>query len=103
MKFILPIALTGSLTREIHSVIYKLADLVQWILEKEIKTSSIESAKNNAFEVVCLIKKYFPSSMLPIQVHLLVHVVEEVEIAGIVHCRWMFFLERFMKMLKGFV
>ncbi|MCO5574345.1 hypothetical protein L7F22_028128 [Adiantum nelumboides] len=37
------------------------------------------------------------------QVHLLVHLVDEVEIAGTVHARWMFFLERFMKTLKGFV
>ena len=35
--------------------------------------------------------------------HLLLHVVDEVAIAGTVHSRWMFFLERFMKTLKGFV
>lgn len=29
--------------------------------------------------------------------------MDEVEIAGTVHARWMFFLERFMKTLKGFV
>ncbi|MCO5562452.1 hypothetical protein L7F22_016080 [Adiantum nelumboides] len=45
----------------------------------------------------------FSTSILNIQVHLLVHLVDEVEIAGIVHARWMFFLERFMKTLKGFV
>ena len=50
-----------------------------------------------------MIEKYFPPSMLTSQVHLLVHVVDEVEMVGIVHCRWMFFLERFIKMLKGFV
>ncbi|MCO5581359.1 hypothetical protein L7F22_035241 [Adiantum nelumboides] len=38
-----------------------------------------------------------------IVLHLLVHLVDEVEIAGTVHARWMFFLERFMKTLKGFV
>ncbi|MCO5574600.1 hypothetical protein L7F22_028388 [Adiantum nelumboides] len=50
-----------------------------------------------------MIEKYLPPSMLTIQVHLLVHVVDEIEMAGTVHCRWMFFLERFMKTLKGFV
>ena len=50
-----------------------------------------------------MIEKYFPPSMLTIQVHLMVHVVDEVEMAGTVHCRMMFFLEHFMKMLKGFV
>ncbi|MCO5609400.1 hypothetical protein L7F22_063626 [Adiantum nelumboides] len=50
-----------------------------------------------------MIEKYLPPSMLTIQVHLLLHVVDEIEMAGTVHCRWMFFLERFMKTLKGFV
>ena len=57
----------------------------------------------HAVELVCMAEKYFPPSMLTIQVHLLVHIVDEVEMAGTVHCRWMFFLERFMKTLKGFV
>ena len=48
-------------------------------------------------------EEHFPTSILTIQVHLLVHLVDEVEIAGTVHARWMFFLERFMKTLKGFV
>ena len=60
-------------------------------------------AKENAIETVCLFEEVFPTSILTIQVHLLVHLVDEVEIAGIVHAQWMFFLERFMKNLKGFV
>ena len=76
---------------------------MQWISQKEIKIASIELAQKNAVELACMIDKYFPPSMLTIQVHLLVHVVDEVEMAGTMHCQWMFFLERFMKTLKGFV
>ncbi|MCO5604782.1 hypothetical protein L7F22_058953 [Adiantum nelumboides] len=67
----------GSLTVEICSIIYKLAELVRWISQKEIKTTSIDSAQKNAVELVCMIEKYLPPSMLTIQVHLLVHVVDE--------------------------
>lgn len=70
---------------------------------KEIKVSSIEKAREESIEAVCLLEKHFPSSIMTIQVHLLVHIVDEVAIAGSVHSRWMFFLERFMKTLKGFV
>ena len=59
--------------------------------------------KENAIEIVCLFEDVFPTSILTIQVHLLVHLVDKVEITGIVHARWMFFLERFMKNLKVFV
>jgi len=37
------------------------------------------------------------------RIHLLVHVVDEIAIPGIAHSRWMFFLERFLKTLKGLV
>lgn len=75
----------------------------RWISCKEINPSSIVRAKEDAIETVCLLEEHFPTSILNIQAHLLVHLVDEVEIAGTVHARWMFFLERFMKTLKGFV
>lgn len=103
MQFILPVAIVGSLTADIRNIIYKLSQLVQWMSQKEIPVSSIENAKTNSIELVCLIEKYLPTSILTIQVHLLVHLVDEVAMAGTVHCRWMFFLERFLKTLKGFV
>ncbi|MCO5608655.1 hypothetical protein L7F22_062869 [Adiantum nelumboides] len=74
-----------------------------WISCKEINPETIVRARDNAIETVCLLEEHFPTSILNIQVHLLVHLVDEVEIAGTVHARWMFFLERFMKTLKGFV
>ena len=60
MKFILPICVAGSLSVEARLVIYKLAELVHWISQKEIKTASIESARKNAVELVCMAEKYFP-------------------------------------------
>ena len=37
------------------------------------------------------------------QVHLLIHLVDDIELAGVVSTRWMFFFERCMKTLKGCV
>ena len=75
----------------------------RWISYKQFNPETIVRAKKNAIETVWLFEDVFPTSLLTIQVHLLVHLVDEVEIAGTVHGRWMFFLERFMKNLKGFV
>ena len=55
------------------------------------------------FEIVCVFDKEFPMSFMDLQVHLLIHLVDEVELVGVVSCRWMLFLERYMKKLKGFV
>eukprot|EP00249_Psilotum_nudum_P001266 c13644_g1_i1 orf=68-310(+) len=70
---------------------------------KEIPIASIDKARVESIEVVCLLEKHFPSSIMTIQPHLLVHIVDEVAIAGTIHGRWMFYLERFMKTLKDFV
>ena len=50
-----------------------------------------------------MIENTFPTSILSTQIHILVHVVDEVAIARIIHTRWMFYLERFMETLKAFV
>ena len=73
------------------------------VRQKEIPRDTLESARLNSIEAVAMVEKFFPSSALAIQMHLLVHIVDEVQVAGTVHSRWMFFLERFMKTLKGFV
>ena len=44
-------------------------------------------AKENVIEIVYLFEDVFPTSILTIQVHLLVYLVDEVEIAGTVHAR----------------
>ena len=54
-------------------------------------------------DAVCAIEEAFPRSILVSQVHLLLHLVDEVAICGVVHSRCMFFLERFLKTLKDFV
>ena len=47
--------------------------------------------------------KGFPSNFMDLQIHLIIHLIGEVELVGVVSCRWMFFLERYMKNIKEFV
>ena len=54
-------------------------------------------------KIVCMFEKEIPSSFMDLQVHLLIHLKDEVELVGVVSCRRMFLLERYMKKLKGFV
>ena len=50
-----------------------------------------------------MFEKELPTSFMDLQIHLLIHLVDEVELVRVVSCQWMFFLERYMKKLKGFV
>jgi hypothetical protein len=54
-------------------------------------------------EIVCMFEKELTPSFMDLKVHLLIHLVDEVELFGVVSCHWMFFLERYMNKLKGFV
>ena len=50
-----------------------------------------------------LLEKEMPTSFFDIQVHLLVHLLDEVKVTSVVSSRWMFFVEIYMKTLKDFV
>ena len=54
-------------------------------------------------EILCMFEKELPTSFMDLQVHLLIQIVDEVELVGVVSCRVIFFIERYMKKLKGFV
>ena len=76
----------------------------RFVSSKEIEVSAIPAARRLlAIEATCaIIEDAFPRSILVSQVHLFLH-REEIAICGVVHSRWMFFLERFLKTLKDFV
>jgi hypothetical protein len=43
------------------------------------------------------LEKKFPPSFFDVMTHLLLHVVEELDICGQVHSRWMYPMEQMMK------
>ncbi len=45
----------------------------------------------------------FPPTFFDIMTHLFIHLVEELEICGLVHTPWMYLVECYLKTLKGFV
>ena len=75
----------------------------KYVSSKAIDPVMLDDAHVMAVEVVCLVEETFPRTILTSQLHLIVHLVDEIALCGTVHARWMFFLERFMKTLKDFV
>jgi len=72
-------------------------------LSKEINLVEIDKWRLESLEIICSIEELFPTSILNLQVHLLIHSVDEVELANTTHTCWMFNLEIFMKVLKVYV
>ena len=65
--------------------------------------ASIQWWCQDIVEIVCMFEKELSTIFMDLQVHLLIHLLDDVELVGVVGCHWMFFLERYMKKLKGFV
>ena len=53
-------------------------------------------------KIVCMFEKELSASFMDMRVHVLIHLPNEFELDGVFSCCWMFFLERYMKKLKGF-
>jgi hypothetical protein len=65
------------------NTISKLSTFVCWITSKEIHMASIPWWHQEIAEIVCMFEKELPSFM-DLQVHLLIHLVDEVELVGVV-------------------
>ena len=48
-------------------------------------------------------QKTFSPAFFDVMKHLLVHLVEELDICGPVHVRWMYPMEKYLKALNGYV
>ena len=63
--------------------------------------ASIPRWRQKIVEIVCMFEKELSVSFMDLQVHLLIHLPNEVELARVVSCHYMLFLGRYMKHLRG--
>jgi hypothetical protein len=54
-------------------------------------------------ETLCRLEMTFPPGFLDIMMHLPVHLAEEAKLGRHVYYRWMYPVERYLRMLKGYV
>ena len=72
------------------------------IFRKVIDPQQLDVLENEAAIVLCQLEMYFPPSFFNIMVHLIVHLVREIRMCGPVFLRWIYPIERYMKVLKGY-
>jgi len=63
----------------------------------------LDELENEGIILLCQLEMSFPPSFFDIMVHVIVHLVREIRICGPVFLRWMYPIERCMKILKGYV
>ena len=100
---LLPAVIRNCLSSGVRETIIRLGNLFHRICAKVIRRSEIEALRTCATEVLCLLELNFPPGFFDIMTHLIVHLVDELEICGPVHSRWCYSVERYLGVLTKYV
>ena len=100
---VLPLCVRTTMAKEVRRAIIMLSRVFRRICAKSIDSKAIKEMKCEAAIALCMLEKEFPPSFFDIMSHLVMHLVEEVEICGPVHTRWMYPIERYLKTFKAYV
>ncbi|XP_003554943.1 uncharacterized protein [Glycine max] len=102
MQQLLPVAIRGILPDKVRVAITRLCFFFNAICSKVIDPKQLDDLENEASIIVCQLEMYFPPAFFDIMVHLVVHLVREIRLCGPVYLRWMYPVERYMKVLKSY-
>ena len=103
MQDFLLMVIRGMLPKNVRQVITRLCLFFNAICRKVIDPTRLDELENEAIILLCQLEVYFHPSFFDILVHLIVHLVREIRICGPVFLRWMYPIERYMKIFKGYV
>ncbi|KAI5317436.1 hypothetical protein L3X38_037143 [Prunus dulcis] len=103
MQQLLPVTIRSVLEKPARYAITRLCFFFNAIYAKTVDVSKLDKLEEDVVVTLCLLEKYFPSSFFNIMIHLVVHLVREVPPCGPLYFRWMHPLERYMKVLNGYV
>ena len=102
MQQLLPVAIHGILPEKVRLAITRLCFFFNAICSKVIDPKQLDNLENEASIILCELEMYFPLSFFDIMIHLIVHLVREIRLCGLVFLCWMYPVERYMKVLKGY-
>jgi len=75
---------------------------LQCLCSKVIDHVKLDELENEDIIILCQLEMYFPPSFFDIMVHLIVHLVRKIKCCGPIYLWWMYPIERYMKILKGY-
>ena len=84
MQQLLPITIRSMLPKHVRYPIIRVCLFFNALCEKVVDVPKLKEIQKDVVITLCLLEKYFPPSFLDIMVHLMVHLVREVELFGTV-------------------
>jgi hypothetical protein len=103
LQHILPAAIRHSLLPGPRETIIRLGRCFQRICARVIDPNEMPALKTYVAETLCLMELWFPPGFFDITTHLVIHLIEEVQLCGPVHARWCYAVERYLGVLTTYV
>jgi len=88
------------LPNKVRLAITRLCLFFNSICSKVLDLVKLDELENEVDIILCHLEMYFPPTFFDIMVHLIIHLVREIKCC--VYLRWMYLVERYMKILKGY-
>jgi hypothetical protein len=99
---ILPACIRNILLPGVRQTIIRLSKCFQKICMKVVNPDDIPSLKVYVAETLSMLEMWFPLGFLNIMIHLLIRLVEDLDVCGSVGARLCYPIERFMAILKHY-
>lgn len=103
MQDLLPIAIRKILPERVCVPLIRLSSFFKKLYSKVISASDMQKLEAETPEILCLLEQIFPPAFFDIMIHLTNHLPTEVRLAGPVHYREMYPIERYFNKLKSMV
>jgi len=100
---LLPLVLRNILPQEVVVPLIDLSRFFSSLCSKELDEKELANMSASIRETLCRLEMIFPPTFFDIMVHLPVHLAEEASLGGPVCYRWMYPMERYLRMVKGYV
>lgn len=94
MQQLLPLAIRNTLPESVIKVLLELSAFFRHLCSKTGTIELFERLSDKIVIILCELEKIFPPAFFDIMVHLPIHLAREAAIAGPVHYRWMYPIER---------
>ena len=103
LQQIIPVAIRNLLQPLQRRALIRLGKSFSRICSRVVEKTELDALRLYVVETMCILEVCFPPAFFDIMQHLLIHLVDEIEVCGPVGGRWMYPCERYLGTLKAFV
>ncbi|XP_016545473.1 uncharacterized protein LOC107845574 [Capsicum annuum] len=103
LEQLLPFAIHGVVPNNVCDAITELSIFFKELCSKTLRADVLDQLEAQILIILSKLEKIFLPTFFDIMVHLVIHLPREAKLGGPVQYRWMYPIERFLRLLKCYV